>query len=96
MADYRKYISALRKCSKEHENDRTPFENIIVSELCKDTANLLESLEQGSILDKIISEIKDIAFDWQEIDGEHESFMVVDLNEAIQIIDKYKAEREKV
>ena len=44
------------------------------------------------VLDKIRAEIEDVAFDWQEIDGEHESFMVVDLNDAIQIIDKYKAE----
>ena len=49
----------------------------------------------GPILDKIRAEIKDIAFDWQEIDGEHESFMVVDLNEALNIIDKYKAESEE-
>ena len=46
------------------------------------------------VLDKIRAEIEDIAFDWQEIDGEHESFMVVDLNDALQIIDKYKAESE--
>ena len=45
-------------------------------------------------LDKIRAEIKDVAFDWQEIDGEHESFMVVDLNDALRIIDKYKVERE--
>ncbi len=47
------------------------------------------------VLDKIRAEIKDIAFDSQEIDGEHESIMVVDLNEALQIIDKYKAESEE-
>jgi len=46
MTDYKKYINALRKCAKEHENDRTSFGHIIVSDLCKDTANLLEELEQ--------------------------------------------------
>lgn len=46
MTDYQKYINALRKCAKEHENDRTFTGNIIVSDLCKDTANLLEELEQ--------------------------------------------------
>ena len=45
------------------------------------------------ILGEIRAEIEAIAFDWQEIDGEHESFMVVDLNDALQIIDKYRAER---
>lgn len=46
MKDYQKYINALRKCAKEHENDRTSTGHIIVSDLCRDTANLLESLEQ--------------------------------------------------
>lgn len=51
--------------------------------------------EMIKVLDKIRAEIKDIAFDWQEIDGEHENFMVVNLNDALQIIDKYKeAERD--
>ena len=44
--DYEKYINALRKCAKEHENDKTFFSHIIVSDLCRDTANLLETLEQ--------------------------------------------------
>lgn len=47
-----------------------------------------------ALLDKISSEIKDSAFDWQEIDGEHESFMVVDLNDVLNILDKYKEESE--
>ncbi len=46
MTDYQKYINALRKCAKEHENDRTSTGHIIVSDLCSDTANLLEALEQ--------------------------------------------------
>lgn len=46
MKDYQKYINALRKCAKEHDNDRTSTGHIIVSDLCKDTANLLEELEQ--------------------------------------------------
>ena len=46
MRDYKKYINALRKCAKEHENDRTFTGHIIVSDLCRDTADLLEALEQ--------------------------------------------------
>lgn len=46
MTDYKKYINALRKCAKEHENDITATGHIIVADLCKDTANLLESLKQ--------------------------------------------------
>lgn len=46
------------------------------------------------VLDKIRAEIKDIAFDSQEIDGEHESFMIVYLDDALNIIDKYKGEQK--
>jgi hypothetical protein len=53
MTDYKKYINALRKCAKEHEDDRTSFGHIIVSDLCRDTANLLESLEQQTCEDTI-------------------------------------------
>ena len=49
MTDYQKYINALRKCSKEHENDKTFTGHIIVSDLCKDTANLLEELSSSEI-----------------------------------------------
>lgn len=46
MTDYKKYINALRKCAKEHESDTTFTGHIIVSDLCRDTADLLEALEQ--------------------------------------------------
>ena len=46
MTDYQKYINALRKCAKEHANDTTYTGHIRVSDLCRDTANLLEELEQ--------------------------------------------------
>lgn len=46
MTDYQIFINALRKCVKEHENDVTPTGHIVVSTLCQDTANLLETLEQ--------------------------------------------------
>jgi DNA-directed RNA polymerase subunit RPC12/RpoP len=48
MTDYKKYINALRKCAKEHDDDFTSFRHIRVSDLCRDTANLLEMLEQES------------------------------------------------
>lgn len=44
MTDYKKYINALRKCAKEHEGDRISTGYIIVSNLCEDTAELLEEL----------------------------------------------------
>ena len=46
MKDYQKYINALRKCAKEHEYDRRFTGHIIVSDLCRDTADLLETMEQ--------------------------------------------------
>ena len=46
MTDYKKYISALRKCAEEHDNDGALTGYIVVSDLCKDTANFLERLEK--------------------------------------------------
>lgn len=63
MTDYQKYINALRKCAKEHENDRTSTGHIIVSDLCRDTANLLETLEQEP-------KCKDCKW-WKDSDGEY-------------------------
>lgn len=53
MTDYRKYINALRKCAKEHDNDTTYTGHIIISDLCRDTAILLEALEQEPCEDAI-------------------------------------------
>ena len=53
MTDYKKYINALRKCAKEHEGERTSTGHIIVSNLCEDTAELLEKLEQEPCEDAI-------------------------------------------
>jgi len=52
--------------------------------------------EVNAVLDKIRAEIENIAFDSQEIDGEHESIIILELNDALEIIDKYKAESEEV
>lgn len=61
-----KYINALRKCAKEHENDFVPTFNIRVTDLCNDTAKLLEELEQElyipiSVLKDIKAEIANIS-----------------------------------
>ena len=46
MNNYKQYINALRACAKEHKDDVTPFAHIRVSDMCNDTASLLEGLEQ--------------------------------------------------
>ena len=87
MTDYRRYINALRKCAKEHENDRTSTGHIIVSDLCKDTANLLEALEQEPVLDKIRAEVMSLT------DGcTHE---LIRNDDVLEIIDKYRSESER-
>lgn len=99
MTDYQKYINALRKCAKEHENDTTYTGHIIVSDLCRDTANLLEALEQEPIkqiyierevLDKIRAEIDKI---YKREGNSVDCFNA--LNELKWFIDKYKAETEE-
>ena len=59
-----------------------------------DFADKCRECGREKVLDRIRAEINDIAFDWREIDGEHESFKVVDLNDVLNIIDKHKAEME--
>jgi len=66
MIDYQKYINALRKCAKEHENDRTFTGHIIVSDLCRDTANLLEELKQ----EPKTGHCKDCKW-WKDSDGNY-------------------------
>lgn len=56
MTDYQEYIGALRKCAKEHENDRTSTGQIIVSNLCEVIADLLENLSSSEKPNKSIEE----------------------------------------
>lgn len=67
MIEYRKYISALRQCAKEHEKDKTPTFQIKVSDLCEDTARLLENdVVERSKIDKAIEEMKNEIKFWSE------------------------------
>lgn len=45
MAEYKSYINALKQCAKEHESELVSFAHIRTTDLCNDTANLLETLE---------------------------------------------------
>lgn len=85
MTEYQIYINALRKCAKEHENDITSTGHIVVSALCQDTANLLESLKQEHILDKIRAEIEQTVYEEQ-----NDEKWAIGLRYAIKIIDKYR------
>ena len=58
MVDYGKYIYALRKCAEEHESERTSYGQMIVSDLCRDTANLLEELKREPTIEEIRAEIE--------------------------------------
>lgn len=50
MIDYKKFICALRQCASEHASDPVFTGEIITSDLCKETADLLELLEKESAL----------------------------------------------
>ena len=89
MSDYQKYINALRKCAEEHECDNTFTGQIIVSNLSEDTANLLETIEQE--FDAAKAEIEQTAKDYDKFDDHGRA---CGLRIALQIIDKYKAEKE--
>lgn len=95
LIEREKLINELTESSKYHA--QTSREESLLyrdRQIVREQPTITEQDIVKPILDKIKTEVKDIAFDWQEIDGEHESFMVVDLNDALNIIDKYKAESE--
>lgn len=87
MRDYQKYINALRQCAKEHDNDRTPTFNIRVSDLCRDTANLLEEVNQEPNLDKIRERIELEKLGYPPSAEYYKAIMNV-----LKIIDNYNAE----
>ena len=61
MAEYREYISALRKCAKEHENENLFTGKIDTTALCNDTAKLLEKkVIERSKIEKAIEEISNL------------------------------------
>ena len=59
MSKYEAYIKALRKCAKEHENEVVSFAHIRTTDLCNDTADLLERLDLG--IEKSIDEMDELA-----------------------------------
>ena len=101
MTDYQKYINALRKCANEHENDRTSTGHIRVSDLCRDTADMIRDdkarieilgkrvKELETILDKIRDEIEQITDTMGVSYNQYVSKIDV-----LKIIDKYKADVE--
>lgn len=46
IVDYKKYICALRQCASEHDSDPIFTGEINTTDLCRETADLLESLER--------------------------------------------------
>lgn len=80
MTDYQKYINALRKCAKEHENDRTFTGHIIVANLCRDTANLLEELERESRWIPVSERLPEAEY------GESDNVLVCFENEAQDVL----------
>ena len=64
MEDFGKYIYALRKCAEEHQNDSTSTFCIRVSDLCNDTANMLERLKKDESMrhkEKLFSYLDGVA-----------------------------------
>ena len=57
----REYVSALRQCAKEHENENLFTGQIDTTALCNDTAKLLENdVIERSKVDKAIEELQHI------------------------------------
>ena len=83
MAEYKSYINALKQCAKEHKNDNVPFANIRTTNLCNDTADLLEKLETG--INNTIKEINNAEIEVDFMD-EHSSGFNSGLLKALEIL----------
>lgn len=77
MTDYKKYIDALRKCAKEHENDIIFTGHTVVTALCRDTADLLEELEQDSLTPKGVT-VTDFADKCRECGKQKKGKWIID------------------
>ena len=90
MSDYREYINALRKCAKEHEKDFTGTGCIRVSDLCNDTAGLLESLETEAIPIGWLENVRD------SLDTLSESQLIRTIDLVINlVIGAYRVEKKR-
>lgn len=85
MAEYKSYINALKQCAKEHKNDNVPFANIRTTDLCNDTADLLEKLENG--INETIKQINNAEVE-ADFMNEHSSGFNSGLSKALEIIQK--------
>lgn len=97
---YQWHIRKLRQCAEEHKNDKTSIDCIPVSWLCKDTAKLLETLEQEPTIYDLIDEIeklkdkirKEHCYGMDAVYGGH----VIDgINAVLKILSKYETENEE-
>lgn len=100
MRYYQWHIRTLRQCAEEHKNDKTPTGCFPISYLCKDTANLLEALEQEPTVYDIIDEIEKLK---TKIHNEHNyradavyGHDVIDgINAVLELLSKYETENEE-
>lgn len=82
IEELQKYINALRKCAKEHDNDTAYTGHIIVSDLCRDTANLLETVEAIPKAD-YETRLADLKAILVELQLEIEEKSIIDYDEAL-------------
>ena len=78
-------IRNLKYTMKKYENDNVPTFGTNISLMCKD---ILDYLEQESVIDKVRTEIKEHA------DRLNDSLYGDGMRHCIEIIDRYKEESE--
>lgn len=102
MRYYQWRIRTLRQYAEEHENDKTQTAHIIVSDLCKDTASLLNALEQEPTLRDVRIKIekrknyiqseynRNLTSSTFDLECAYNIDMIDGMNEALKILDKYE------
>lgn len=99
MRYYQAYISALRQCEEEHKDDKTPTSHILVSYLCRDTADLLEELEKEPTIDEMRTKIEKLKTEIRKthtygMDRVYGNNMILGINMVLKIFDECETESE--
>ena len=100
MRYYQWRIHTLKRCAEEHKNDKTPTGCFPVSYLCKDTANLLEALEQEPTVYDLIDEIEKLKDKIRKehnygMDAVYGGYVIDGINAVLELLNKYETENEE-
>lgn len=99
MRYYQWRIRTLKQCAEEHKNDKTPTGCLPVSYLCKDTANILERLEQEPTVGDIKYKIERLKAKIRKehdygMDAVYGSYVIDGMDLVLKMLDEYEGDKQ--